>query len=61
MTPVEARAFITWFKNNYLPKNSDFVQTSTGRDIKLDDLNDEDAVFVALQFEAMFDAAKGKK
>ena len=61
MTPIEARAFITWFKTNYLPKGSDFVQTSSGREIKLNNLNDDDAVFVALQFESMFDAAKGKK
>jgi len=60
MTPVEAKAFITWFRNNYLPKGSDFIQTSTGRDIELDNLNDEDAVFVAKQFEAMFDAARGQ-
>ena len=58
MTPVEARAFVTWFRNNHLPKGSDFVQTSSGREIKLDELNDDDAVFVALQFEAMFDAAR---
>jgi hypothetical protein len=60
MTPIEAKAFITWFRNNHLPKGADFVRTSSGRDILLDELNDDDAVFVAKQFEAMFDAATGK-
>lgn len=57
MTPEDAKAYITWFRNNHLPKESDFVQTSSGREIKLNDLNDDDALFVAQQFEAMFDAA----
>lgn len=58
MTPVEAKAFITWFRNNHLPKGVDFVRTSSGRDLMLDELNDDDAVFVAQQFDAMFDAAR---
>ena len=57
MTPTESKAFITWFRNNHLPKGVDFVKTSSGREILLDSLSDEDAVFVAKQFEAMFDAA----
>ncbi len=57
MTPTEARGFITWFRNNHLPKGVDYVMTSSGRQILLDGLNDEDAVFVAQQFDAMFDAA----
>jgi hypothetical protein len=60
MTQTEARAFITWFRNNHLPKGIDFVKTSSGRDILLDDLSDDDAVFVAAQFEYMFDKASGK-
>ena len=60
MTPTEARAFVTWFRNNHLPKGADFVQTNTGRKIMLDELNDEDALFVAISFEAMFDAARGQ-
>ena len=61
MTPTEAKAYITWFRNNHLPKGADFVRTSSGRDIMLDSLNDEDAVFVAISFEAMLDAAIGDK
>ena len=61
MTPAEAKTYITWFRNNHLPKGADFVQTNTGRKIMLDELNDEDAVFVAISFEAMLDAAKGQK
>ena len=61
MTPAEAKAYITWFKNNHLPKGSDFVQTSSGREIKLDGLNDDDALFVAQQFAAMHDTALGRK
>ena len=57
MTAEEAKAYITWFRNNHLPKGVDFVKTSSGREILLDSLSDEDAVFVAQQFEAMFDAA----
>jgi hypothetical protein len=60
MTPTEAKAFITWFRNNHLPKGTDFVRTSSGRDILLDDLTDDDAVFVATQFDYMFDKAHGK-
>jgi hypothetical protein len=60
MTQTEARAFITWFRNNHLPKGVDFVRTSSGRDIPLDSLDDEDAIFVANQFEYMFDKASGK-
>jgi len=61
MTPAEAKAYITWFRNNHLPKGSDFVQTSSGREIKLDGLNDDDALFVAQQFSAMHDTALGRK
>jgi hypothetical protein len=61
MTPAEAKAYITWFRNNHLPKGTDFVRTSSDRDLLLDELNDDDAVFVAQQFEAMFDAATGEK
>ena len=59
MTPAEAKVYITWFRNNHLPEGADFVQTNTGRKIMLDDLNDKDALFVAISFEAMFDVAKG--
>lgn len=61
MKPEEAKAYITWFRNNHLPKGADFVRTSAGRDIMLDSLNNEDAVFVAQQFEAMLDKAMEKK
>jgi len=57
----EAKAYITWFRNNHLPKGADFVCTSSGRNIMLDSLNDEDAVFVAQQFEAMLDKATEKR
>ena len=61
MTPTEAKAFITWFKNNHLPEGAAFVRTNSGRELYLDKLTDEDAVFVAREFEAMFDAATRKK
>jgi hypothetical protein len=61
MTPAEARAYVTWFRNNHLPKESGFVRLNSGREIVLDSMNDDEAVFVAQQFEAMFDAARGGK
>jgi hypothetical protein len=61
MTPDEARAYITWFKINQLPPDTDFVRTSSGREIMLKDINDEDAVFVAKQFTFMHDTALGRK
>ena len=61
MTPDQARAYITWFKINHLPPDSDFVRTSSGREIMLKDISDEDAVFVANQFTAMHDTALGRK
>ena len=57
MTPAEAKAYITWFRHNHLPSDADMVLTSTGRDIKLDDMSDDEAVFVADQFEGMLEAA----
>jgi hypothetical protein len=61
MTSSEAKAYITWFRSNHLPKGSDFIRTSSGRDINLDLLNDEDAIFVAQQFESMLNKAMEKK
>jgi hypothetical protein len=60
MNLTEAKGFITWFRNNHLPKGVDFVKTSSGREILLDSMNDEDTLFVAEQFETMFDKAMGK-
>ena len=57
MTITEAKAFITWFRNNHLPKRTDFVKLNSGRDILLDSMNDDETLFVANQFEAMFDVA----
>lgn len=57
MTITEAKAFVTWFRNNHLPKGADFVILNTGKEILLDSMNDDDALFVANQFEAMFDVA----
>ena len=57
MTITEAKAFITWFRNNHLPKGTDFVKLNSGRDILLDSMNDDETLFVANQFEAMFDVA----
>ena len=57
MTITEAKAFVTWFRNNHLPKGADFVRLNTGKEILLDSMNDDDALFVANQFEAMFDVA----
>lgn len=61
MTLTEAKAFILWFRNNHLPKGIDFVKTNTGKHILLDSMSDEDTLFVANQFEAMFDSAMSKK
>ncbi len=61
MNVDEARAFITWFRNNHLPKDTDFVRTNSGRDILLNNMTDDEAIFVAEQFEHMFDKASGKK
>ena len=61
MTPAEARAYVTWFRNNHLPKGADFVKLNSGREILLDSMTDDEAVFVAQQFESMFDAARGAK
>ena len=61
MTPDQARAYITWFKINQLPQDCDFVLTSSGREIMLKDINDEDAVFVAKQFTFMHDKALDRK
>jgi hypothetical protein len=60
MTLNEAKGFITWFRNNHLPEGVDFVQTNSGRQILLDSMNEEDTIFVAKQFEYMFDKASGK-
>ena len=57
MTPTEARSYVTWFRNNHLPKDAYFVQTSAKRKIMLDSMDDEEAMFVANQFEAMLDVA----
>jgi hypothetical protein len=57
MTITEAKAFITWFRNNHLPKGTDFVKLHSGREILLDSMNDDETLFVANQFEAMFDVA----
>jgi len=61
MTIEEAKAYITWFRNNHLPEGAGFVQTNTGRQIMLDKLNDEDVLFVAISFEAMLIAAMENK
>jgi hypothetical protein len=62
MGPAEAKAYITWFRHNHLPEGADFVRTSTGLDIALDSMTDEEAVFVASQFEDILDAAlRGRK
>lgn len=57
MNPIEAKAYITWFRNNHLPKGIDFIQTNSGRKIMLNSLNDDDSVFVAQQFEEMLNTA----
>jgi len=61
MTPDEARAYVTWFRNNHLPEGAYFVQTSSERKIMLDSMSDEEAMFVANQFEAMLDVAMQNK
>jgi len=61
MTPDQAKAYITWFKLNHLPPDYDFVRTSSGREIKLNGISDEDAVFVAKQFTFMHDTALDRK
>lgn len=61
MTPDEARSYVTWFRNNHLPKDAYFVQTNAERKIMLDSMDDEEAMFVANQFEAMLDVAMQNK
>lgn len=60
MTITEAKAYITWFRNNHLPKGVDFIRTNTGREILLNSMDEEETLFVANQFEAMFDVATKK-
>ncbi len=57
MNPAEAKAYVRWFRHNHLPEDATFVRTSTGRDIVLDDMTDDEAVFVADQFEALLTTA----
>jgi hypothetical protein len=52
MTPDEARAYIAVFRKHTVP-GTDYVHTSSGRDIRLDDMTDEDALFVAKGFQFM--------
>lgn len=60
MNPDEAKAYITWFRNNHLPKGVDFIRTNLNNEIMLDSLDDEEAVFVAHQFELMLEKATKK-
>lgn len=50
MTPEEARAYITIFRTHTVPGTS-YVNTSAGRRIELDDMTDDDALFVAEGFQ----------
>jgi hypothetical protein len=57
----EARRYIALFRRHTLPGAS-HVQTSTGRFIFLDRMSDEDALFVAAQFQKMeIEAARRRK
>ena len=57
MTP---REFVHWFlKHNYKGEKPDFVITSSGRKIMLNDMTEDDANFVAQQFMLMAEETKG--
>ena len=48
----QARAYIEYFAREF-GKNITMVGTSTGRVIEINNMPDEDAIFVARQFAAM--------
>lgn len=52
MTPSEARKYIAVFRKHTVPGTS-YVDTSSGRRIELDQMSDDDALFVAAEFQRM--------
>lgn len=52
MTIAEARDYIGLFRRHTLP-GADLVKTSSGRKIWLDRMTDEDALWVAGEFQRM--------
>lgn len=50
-TPTEARSYIAVFRKHTLP-GADYVDTSAGR-ILLDSMTDDEALFVAKEFQHM--------
>lgn len=60
MTPVEARNYIAVFRKHTIP-GTDYVNTSSGRRIQLNDMSDEDAVFIAGEFQRMEIEAADRK
>ncbi len=58
MTPQE---FVKWFvENNYNGEPFDYVVTSSGRKIMLNEMTDDDANFVAQQFMLMSEKPGGQ-
>lgn len=49
---AEARSYIALFREHTLP-GTDWVRTSSGREIRLDDMTDADAIFIACEFRGM--------
>lgn len=57
---VAARAYIALFRKHTVPGTS-FVDTSAGRRIELDDMTDDEALFVAKEFQRMEVAAAQRR
>jgi hypothetical protein len=63
MNPTEvenARAYIRYFRTYVLP-GCDHITTNDKRQIWLDDISDEDALFVAREFGIMEAKAAGRR
>jgi hypothetical protein len=58
---LSPRDYIKWFtKNNKIDGHEiNRIQTNTGREIRFDDMTDEDAEFVASQFMLMMAKPEG--
>lgn len=62
MSEMTAREFIAWFAQEYSPivgHKIDFVRTASGREIRFDNMTDDEAEFVASQFMLMMVPAEG--
>jgi hypothetical protein len=61
MTPDEARVYVAMFRTHIIPGTA-FVHTNKNREICLDDMTDDEALFVAKGFKEMeVEAARKSK